>query len=456
MTPQERQVRILDFIERYQRDRQDAPTIREVVMGSGVSSYSDIQGDIEALLQRRLVAWVPESVSGSEPFSSRQVKSSRDPAAAAAASPGPAAPPPAATRRPLAQPPRRQAPTPPPGAVPRRGGAGLPPPSRPQPQGGPGSAPPGWGQAPGGGGSRGQAPLPPAATGGRAQGGATGGRAARPHDPWGAPGGGGSRVAGPLRGAGQARGGLGPWLKPWHLAAAGFLVAGTLIYRFLQAGGALPPQPAIPVLGKDRSLWMPGLLLVWVALGLVLARSLERRHWQTREVLAALLWGGLGGMVYQAYGILSPDLVPQDLSGLQRLGEAALETLPILLALRYAPFSGAALLAQGAALTLALSLDGNLSFLALVLLLLPLHVLPAEVALYVSDPGPRRRLPLVGAALGALNAFVGRAFFPVAAYLSPWVGALVGAGMGALLASLAERVDGLLASRRAARRGPLP
>ena len=42
MTPQERQLRILEFIERYQRDRRDAPTIREVVMGSGVSSYQDI------------------------------------------------------------------------------------------------------------------------------------------------------------------------------------------------------------------------------------------------------------------------------------------------------------------------------------------------------------------------------------------------------------------------------
>ena len=67
MTPQERQLRILEFIERYQRDRRDAPTIREVVMGSGVSSYQDITGDIESLLQRRMVAWVADSLIGVRP-----------------------------------------------------------------------------------------------------------------------------------------------------------------------------------------------------------------------------------------------------------------------------------------------------------------------------------------------------------------------------------------------------
>lgn len=492
MTPQERQLRILEFIERYQRDRRDAPTIREVVMGSGVSSYSDIEGDIEALLLRRQVAWVAEAVSGSEPFSSRQVRSTRDPTSLAGsggaaptarpsqpAAGGPGGSPPSGVRplpaRPAASAPAHRSPGAPAGrgAAPWAGRQNRPPASSAgrgglPPAGSPPATPPGWGQAPGGGAppAAGQTAMPPPPPGPRAQP-AGGGRGTVP-DPWG-PGAQIGRASGPrsatpgrpqAAGPGPSmRGGLGPWLRPWHLALAGMLTAAYLLYRFGKMGGSLPSEPAVDLLGKARSLWGFGLVLVWCCLGLALALGLERRTWQARDVLSALLWGGLGGLAFQAGSILGQDLLPQDMRGLQRLAEAALETLPMLLALRFAPFAGAALLAQGAALSLALSLDSSRSFSMLVLLLLPLQVLPAELALFLPDQRVPWRLPLVGATLGALQSLVGQAFFPVASYPGALTGALAGAAMGALLESLAARVEAFLAARRAGRigrSGPLP
>ena len=73
MNPEERRLRIIDYVERYEAQKDDFPTIREIVKGSG-ASYAEINSDIEALIGRGLLLFVQESVVGSEPFSARQVK----------------------------------------------------------------------------------------------------------------------------------------------------------------------------------------------------------------------------------------------------------------------------------------------------------------------------------------------------------------------------------------------
>lgn len=444
MTPQERQVRILEFIERYQRDRHDAPTIREIVVGSGVSSYQDINGDIEALLQRRLVAWVAEAVSGSEPFSSRQVKSTRPPAVVATESPAPAPRSPLAGSAPLragihgggSLPARRP--------IIRAGGA----PSSGAPHVAPGAAaPPGWGSA---------APGSPSATTAPAS-----QQAARPALPRAVPS---ARMPGldpramapagqrplPPAGSGSAppagsiRVSLGRWGLPWQMALAAAAVAGLLVYLYLRAGAQLPLWPAIGVRGQSVPMWGGILVGVWGMAGLGLGLGLERRAWHWTDVAHGLTWGALGGLVYLAARILGLERLQGQASEsalLLRLAGAALETLPVLLALRRAPFAGAAILAQAAALGINGLTPGGPAFWMLPILQTPVLALPGELAILLPTMNQDRRCVVVGAALGALQQAVGAAFLPVGGWLSPFAGALAGAAMGWLLSKVAKATE---------------
>ncbi|HQZ70032.1 MAG TPA: hypothetical protein PK826_01735 [Anaerolineae bacterium] len=441
MTPQERQLRILEFIERYQRDRRDAPTIREVVMGSGVSSYQDITGDIESLLQRRMVAWVAEAVSGSEPFSSRQVKSTRSPAAVAAAVAPPAQasrpPGPAASQRPAPPPIRAGAaparPAPPPARHPVIRPSGMP---RVDPSAG---APPGWGSAAPAplGPSSASPAFPPAAQPPVDQ--RPPARSAvrqRPMVPAG-------NVT--ARSAGTLADSLGRWGLPWQLAIAAAAVAGLLLYLYLRAGAQLPLRPAISVRGQSIPMWASILVGVWGLTGLGLGLGLERRTWHWTDVTHGLFWGALGGLVYLVARILGLERLQGQASEfglLLRLAGAALETLPVLLALRLAPFAGAAILAQAAALGINSLSPGGPAFWMLPILQAPVLALPGELAVLLPAMDRDRRCVMVGAALGALQQAVGAAFLPVGSWLSPLAGALAGAAMGWLLAKVGKVADG--------------
>ncbi len=441
MTPQERQLRILEFIERYQRDRRDAPTIREVVMGSGVSSYQDITGDIESLLQRRMVAWVAEAVSGSEPFSSRQVKSTRSPAAVAAA----VAPPAQASRPPGTAASQRPAPPP------IRAGAA---PCTPGPASGAASRHPSQWAAPrrsqrrraarlGQCGSRPLGPssaspaFPPAAhppVDQRPR--AMPAVRQRPMAPAG-------NVT--ARSAGTLADSLGRWGLPWQLAIAAAAVAGLLLYLYLRAGAQLPLRPAISVRGQSIPMWAGILVGVWGLTGLGLGLGLERRTWHWTDVTHGLFWGALGGLVYLVARILGLERLQGQASEfglLLRLAGAALETLPVLLALRLAPFAGAAILAQAAALGINSLSPGGPAFWMLPILQAPVLALPGELAVLLPAMDRDRRCVMVGAALGALQQAVGAAFLPVGSWLSPLAGALAGAAMGWLLAKVGKVADG--------------
>lgn len=458
MTPQERQVRILEFIERYQRERHDAPTVREIVVGSGVSSYQDIQGDIDALLQRRLAAWVDEAVSGSEPFSSRQVKSTRAPAAGAPPASAPPAPPAPATRAPFGGTPSGRP------AAPTGPGVRRPvPPAAARPAGTPrasggGGSPSGWGSAASGApGATAEAPAgrpaarpampranpaaPPPIDRGRAL--PTGGQ--RPLSP--APG-------GPARPAGSLRASLSRWGLSWQLALAAAAIAALLVYLYLRAGAELPLRPALSLRGQSHGLWGAMLVSVWGLAGLGLGLGLERRAWLWSDVAHGLLWGALGGLIYLAARFLGLERLQSQASELTpflRLAGAALETLPVLLALRFAPFAGAATLAQAAALAVNSLTPGGPAFWMLPVLQAPVLALPGELALLLPPMDHDRRGMLVGAALGALQQSVGAAFLPVGSWPSPLAGALAGAAMGWLLAQVSTKVQGGIARLGAGR-----
>lgn len=80
MTPQERQLRILEFIERYQRDRRHAPDHPRgpCLTGSESAAIRTSPGTSRASCSAGMVAWVARPSAAASP-SARQVRSGRRP-----------------------------------------------------------------------------------------------------------------------------------------------------------------------------------------------------------------------------------------------------------------------------------------------------------------------------------------------------------------------------------------
>jgi len=101
MTPQQRQARIQAFVAQYEQQYRRAPTVGDILRGSGVDVFADVRQAVDALVRQGRLTYVPGT--GATSFKTQQVRS----AAAARPAPAPAAGPPgsgagATTARPSA------------------------------------------------------------------------------------------------------------------------------------------------------------------------------------------------------------------------------------------------------------------------------------------------------------------------------------------------------------------
>ena len=387
MTPDERQIRILGFIEAYQQQNGDAPTIREIVRGSGVSTLANIGGDIEVLTRRGLLAFVTEHVSGSEPFSSRQVK---------LVTPIRAAGPPGAAA---------QVAAPGPAPIGTGGAHGT---SRPQ--------------------GRTQQPMP-------ADPGRSAARAPKS-----------SRPAGRLstwlergsktRAGNRSRNSLGERM-PVRLAIGAAIVVTLLFIGARLEQSPLPTAPALQLGSRAIPLLLPGAILAWALSGLILGLAAERAGgWRWRPLAGAATIGLLAGLLGIGWErALRPLLAPIELSGLPRLLDGLIYILPAVLPAAFVRASGVAVAGIVAAELPKLILGQGYNYAFRNLAALPLVAMPVELVLLAQGQRQGRRgLMLAGAAAGLGQVAVSAAFAPGLHAPGMWPTVLVTALVGGLAA----------------------
>ncbi len=406
MTPDERQLRLLEFIEGYQQQRGDAPTVREIVRGTGVHTLANVGPDIEDLVRRGLLAYVSEQVTGSEPFTSRQVRFTGPPSGARAGGRSGGAP-------------TGRGPAGPAVASPAPGGGGA----------------PGRGRRVGG-----QRPMP-AGRGGpeRQRGGASPDRTRA------------SRPASPRRALPDS-----PPLRAGLIAA---ILASILAIAARLRGEPLPAAPALQV--GDRSLpWvLPAAILAWALGAAILTRAaLRAKPWRWQGLLRAAAIGLVAGLLLAGYEqALAPGLEIIEDSGLPSLVHGTIYLSSLLLPPAFSSWAGAATIgALAAELPKLLVAGESLAFGNL--LRLPLIALPVElVVIFGAGLLERRRWMLAGVLGGLAQVLVSAAFLPGALAPDSLPDDLAAALAGGLAAGwLAAWLTDWLPRRWAALRGKGP
>ncbi len=309
MSQQQSQQLIIEFVAQYHQQKRLAPTVGEIIRGSGVNSYDEAAHAIDALIQRGLVAYVP-GVGGAG-FTTRQVRlTGRGQPVSRQAGPPATAAPPATAGHQAGPHPAAPARASPPAAQGTRSAA--------KPAAPPAST---WGSAGSGSTQHRQQPMP----------GLSG--AGGPAIPAGSPS---WAIPRPVVDT------LG---RPPVLAAA--LCAGLGIGLLLAAWREVPGLAAgAPLaLGPLALPWaVPVVLAVVVGLGVAIGRrQAQGQRWTWPALARAIALGGLGGVIALAWAWFGGLLSPLDKTGIPALLEG-LRILPALLAAAWVPLPGAATL----------------------------------------------------------------------------------------------------------------
>ncbi|RIL09545.1 hypothetical protein DCC79_10765 [bacterium] len=411
MSPGEREQRIHAFIDHYQQTQRRTPTVGDIIRGSGVNAYDEVDQALNALIQRGHAEFVPATLGG--PFTSRQVRltakggraaAKRPPAGPAAPSNPPSAPatPPAShtssTARRPATPPAAAAPaawTTAPSAAPLRPSAMQQPmPQPPHPLGPPHQA----------GIVRRTPTTPPAAS--------------------------------PPGGAFQDQ--LMAWLadvlrRPPVALTLGGALAGALLYHLAQQQPVgLPAQPALTLGALTLPLALVASVVAPAALGFLAGRGIdEYGGWTRRDLVTVAVLGAAAGGLAWMWSWVAPVLAPLDRTGIPALLDGV-RLLPALLPAAWVTLPGAAAIGLVAGRAV-LFLGPEVSSPALAVLQLGLAALAPE--LWLARHGQRRdRTVLVGAGLLLGAGSVAAAYLTVPGAFVPgnwWAEAITGAIAGA-------------------------
>jgi hypothetical protein len=432
MNPQERQVRILAFVERYQQQMQDAPTVREIVLGSGVSTYANINQDVEALVQRGMLSFVSELVSGSEPFSSRQLRLTAKASGAGNSGARPSGAGPSGAGPSGATAPARGASSLPPRQAPPTAGASIPtrlrgaarqqvPPAQQDPSRQPGSLRP-QGQTRQPASPRRQQAMPAAA--GRARQAAPGRR---------------FKLGTALPGIEWLRN-LMPTGRPQRLALLAASLATLLFATATWLGEPLPAAPVLSLGSRSFPALVPGAILAWGISGFALGMALDRSPgWTWRSILRCLGVGiGAGALVMAWESLLRPSLAGIETSGLPNLLDGLVLVLPALLPGALLRQPGSAVLGISAAeSSKILFLGGAYNFPFRNLVQVPLIAVPVELLFWLrgQDRG-RGTMVLAGLVAGIAQVASSHAFTPGLVEARDWDSFLVSFSVGGMVAGL--------------------
>jgi ABC-type thiamin/hydroxymethylpyrimidine transport system permease subunit len=421
MNPQQSQQLILEFVAQYHQQKRLAPTVGEIIRGSGVNSYDDVSRAIDALIQRGLVTYVPGA--GGAGFTTRQVRLTGGQAAAAAG--GRTSP--AATSRQSAAPKGAQ------GSAPK----GAPATQRSSPPNARSAPPPAstWSSPPPPPGHHNQQPMPSVAAGaaGVSAAASTSGQSQSAN--WSVPQPVSDMVRQPPVLLAVLFGGL----------AIGLLGATSRELPGLSAGPQLQAGPlSIP--------WMVLVAPILAAgLGVAVGRGQAHGHgWTGRDLARAVLLSILGGLIALTWSWFGGQLSPLDKTGIPALLEG-LRILPALMAAAWVPLPGAATL--GLVIAQVIDFTGRVTGApALALLQIIVAAAPAELWLMRqgTDRG-RRTLAMAGVLIGlgstAAVYLTAPGILPVDAWPAEIISRIIAGGAaGWALAWLRERRDGARAS----------
>lgn len=415
MNPVERERQIYEFIDRYVQSQRRTPTVGDIIRGSGINAYDEVDQALNGLIKRGLVDYVPATLGG--PFTSRQVRlTAKRPRPAAGRSPAPptATSHPASSRTPPhasppAQPPQRHPPVPaawttaPPSPVPT---ATM---QQPMPQ-----------------------PAQPLASRRTPQ----VVRAAPPAA---------SHAQHPLQD--QLAAWLGDTLRrpPIALTLGGLLAGALLYYTAQQQPVGLPAQPALTIGALSLPLALIVSLAVPAALGFLVGHGIDTYGgWTPRDLVTTATLGAAAGGLAWVWSWVAPALAPLDRTGIPTLLDGV-RLLPALLPAAWITLPGAAAIGLLAGRAV-LFLGPEISSPALAILQLLLAAIVPE--LWLARHGPHRdRAVLVvagmllgGASVAAAYVTVPGAFPPGRWWAEAVAGALAGAAAGWGAATIRQRL----------------
>lgn len=431
MNPQQSQQLILEFVAQYHQQKRLAPTVGEIIRGSGVNSYDDVSRAIDALIQRGLVTWVPGA--GGAGFTTRQVRLTGGQAAAAAG--GRASP--AANSRSAASPKGAQGSMPQGAPVAQRGSPAkarsAPPPASTWSSPAPPLA------------HHNQRPMPSAATGAVGVSGGASASSQSPSTPWSMP----QPVSDLAR-------------QPSVLLAV--LFGGLAIGLLAAASRELPGLSAGPQL-QAGPLSIPWMVLVApllaAGLGIAVGRGqTQGRGWTGRDLARAVLLSILGGAIALGWSWFGGLLSPLDKTGIPALLEG-LRILPALMAAAWVPLPGAATL--GLVVAQVIDFTGRVTGApALALLQIIVAAAPAEIWLMRrgTDRG-QRTLVVAGVLIGLGSTAAVYLTAPGILPAQGWPAEIIsrvfaGGAAGWALAWLRRRRDGSRGSASSSQPGTLP
>ncbi len=434
MSPGEREKQIYEFIDRYVQAQRRTPTVGDIIRGSGINAYDEVDQALNGLLTRGLVDYVPATLGG--PFTSRQVRlTAKRPRQAA----GRSAAPPATPSHPAQSHSSSHAPPPAPTS------RAAPPPAHRQP--GPAAPPPAsvpaaWASAP-------PAPLPTSAMQQpmpqpaqplasrraphvvRAAPAAAPATPSYPHHPF----------------QDQLAAWLGDTLRrpPVALTLGGLLTGALLFYVAQQQPVGLPTQPAVTLGTLTLPLALIVSLVVPAALGYLVGHGIDAYGgWTARDLVTTAALGAAAGGLAWVWSWVAPLLAPLDRTGIPALLDGV-RLLPALLPAAWVSLPGAAAIGLLAGRGV-LFLGPEISSPALAILQLLLAAVAPE--LWLARHGPHRdRSVLVVAGMLLGGASVAGAYLTVPGAFPPgrwWAeavaGALSGAAAGWVAATIRQRL----------------